>query len=84
MAEKKKTKPYMSEYEFASLVSARAAQLSSRMEGVRPLVNVGNSDPLYIALCEIREKKVDLVVRRHLPDGTKEDYHLRDMVLPKI
>lgn len=82
--EKKKTKPYMSEYEFCALVSARAAQLSSRMEGVRPMVSINSTDPLQIAYQEVKEKKVNLIVRRKLPDGTKEDYYLRDMILPKI
>jgi DNA-directed RNA polymerase subunit K/omega len=84
MEEKKKTKPYMSEYEFCALASARAAQLSSRMEGVKPMVTIASTDPLQIAIKEIREKKVNLVVRRNLPDGTKEDHYLKDMILPKI
>ena len=29
----------------------------------------GESDPLQIALKELREKKMPLVVRRYLPDG---------------
>jgi DNA-directed RNA polymerase I, II, and III subunit RPABC2 len=34
------------------------------------LVDVeGESDPLQIALKELREKKIPLVVRRYLPDG---------------
>ena len=34
------------------------------------LVDVeGETDPLQIAIKELREKKVPLVVRRYLPDG---------------
>lgn len=29
----------------------------------------GESDPLQIALKELQEKKIPLVVRRYLPDG---------------
>ena len=29
----------------------------------------GESDPLQIAIKELREKKIPLVVRRYLPDG---------------
>lgn len=29
----------------------------------------GETDPLQIALKELREKKIPLVVRRYLPDG---------------
>lgn len=34
------------------------------------LVDVeGETDPLQIAIKELREKKIPLVVRRYLPDG---------------
>jgi DNA-directed RNA polymerases I, II, and III subunit RPABC2 len=29
----------------------------------------GESDPLQIAIKELREKKIPLVIRRYLPDG---------------
>ena len=35
----------------------------------------GETDPLQIAIKELREKKIPLVVRRYLPDG-KYDYPL--------
>lgn len=35
-----------------------------------PLVDLeGETDPLQIALKELREKKIPLIVRRFLPDG---------------
>jgi len=78
----------MSDYEYAALVSARAAQLTSRFDDATPkvpLVNRSDYDPMYIAIREIREKKVpSLIIRRHLPDGTIEDFRLEEMVLPKI
>jgi len=83
---KKKTKPYMSVYEYAALVSARAAQLTSRFEGSSPKVPLTTSqdyDPMYIAMKEVKEKSVSLVVRRHLPDGTTEDFSLQEMILPR-
>lgn len=39
----------------------------------------GETDPLQIALKELREKKIPLVVRRYLPDGwlvSPHDLHL--------
>jgi len=30
----------------------------------------GETDPLQIAIKELREKKIPLIVRRYLPDGT--------------
>lgn len=35
----------------------------------------GETDPLQIAIKELREKKIPLVVRRYLPDG-KYEFHL--------
>jgi len=39
----------------------------------------GETDPLQIAIKELREKKIPLVVRRYLPDGwcvvSIEKYH---------
>ena len=32
----------------------------------------GEPDPLQIAIIELREKKIPLVVRRYLPDGWSE------------
>jgi hypothetical protein len=35
-----------------------------------PLVDLeGESDPLQIAMKELREKKIPLIVRRYMPDG---------------
>ena len=33
----------------------------------------GETDPLQIAIKELREKKIPLVVRRYLPDGKYEN-----------
>ncbi len=42
------------------------------------LVDVeGETDPLQIAIKELREKKIPLVVRRYLPDGWYVDYLYR-------
>lgn len=40
----------------------------------------GESDPLVIAMKELREKKIPLIVRRFLPDGTYEDWHVRELI----
>jgi DNA-directed RNA polymerase I, II, and III subunit RPABC2 len=38
----------------------------------------GMTDPLAIALKELREKKIPLVVRRFLPDGWSVELHCMD------
>jgi len=43
---------------------------SERSLNAPVLVDVeGETDPLQIAIKELREKKIPLIVRRYLPDG---------------
>jgi DNA-directed RNA polymerase I, II, and III subunit RPABC2 len=82
--DKRTTTPYMTKYEKARVLGTRAlqirwveldqycrVQLTSHDSGNAPvLIDVeGMTDPLQIAIKELREKKIPLVVRRFLPDG---------------
>lgn len=40
----------------------------------------GETDPLQIAIKELREKKIPLVVRRYLPDGWYEDWTVTELL----
>jgi len=84
----KKTSPYMSHFEYCALISARVAQLTSRsLEWNMPKIPISPSesyDPLIIATKEINQRLVSLVVRRKLPDGTTEDWLLKDLIFPRI
>ncbi|KAF3937241.1 hypothetical protein ABW19_dt0209570 [Dactylella cylindrospora] len=61
------TTPYMTKYERARLLGTRALQISMNAPVLVDLE--GQTDPLQIALKELNEKKIPLVVRRYLPDG---------------
>ena len=40
-----------------------------------PMVELeGETDPLQIAMKELRDRKIPLLVRRYLPDGSFEDW----------
>ena len=81
----KKTTPYMSTYEYSALISARVAQLTSRSsEWNVPKIKIDSYDPRAIATAEVRQKLVSLVVRRKLPDGSTEDWPLKDLIFPRI
>ena len=81
----KKTSPYMSQFEYCALISARVAQLTSRSpEWNTPKIPIEDYDPLVIATKEVRQKLVSLVVRRKLPDGSYEDWPIKDMIFPRI
>ena len=40
----------------------------------------GETDPLQIAIKELREKKIPLIVRRYLPDGMYEDWTCEELL----
>ena len=42
------------------------------------------TDPLEIAEKELKEKKIPFTVRRYLPDGSFEDWSLKDLDDPFI
>ncbi|PFH56327.1 hypothetical protein XA68_16720 [Ophiocordyceps unilateralis] len=61
------TTPYMTKYERARILGTRALQISMNAPVLVDLE--GETDPLQIAIRELREKKIPLIVRRYLPDG---------------
>jgi DNA-directed RNA polymerases I, II, and III subunit RPABC2 len=40
----------------------------------------GETDPLEIARKELSEKKIPLVIRRYLPDGSYEDWSVEELM----
>jgi DNA-directed RNA polymerase I, II, and III subunit RPABC2 len=65
--DQRSTTPYMTKYERARVLGTRALQISMYAPVLVDLE--GETDPLQIAIKELREKKIPLVVRRYLPDG---------------
>lgn len=46
------------------------------------MVDIENEiDPLKIAEKELREKKIPMIIRRYLPDGSYEDWALDDLII---
>jgi DNA-directed RNA polymerase I, II, and III subunit RPABC2 len=70
--ERRITSPYMTKYEKARILGTRALQISMNAPVMVDLN--GETDPLQIAMKELREKKIPLMVRRFLPDGSFEDW----------
>ncbi|KAL8733848.1 MAG: hypothetical protein Q9166_001836 [cf. Caloplaca sp. 2 TL-2023] len=65
--DQRSTTPYMTKYERARVLGTRALQISMNAP---VLVDIeGATDPLQIAIKELKEKKIPLVVRRYMPDG---------------
>ncbi|KZF25068.1 RNA polymerase Rpb6 [Xylona heveae TC161] len=72
------TTPYMTKYERARVLGTRALQISMNAPVLVDLE--GETDPLQIAIKELREKKIPLVVRRYLPDGWYEDWTCEELL----
>ncbi|KAF8470171.1 RNA polymerase, subunit omega/K/RPB6 [Kalaharituber pfeilii] len=76
--DKRTTTPYMTKYERARLLGTRALQISMNAPVLVDLE--GETDPLQIALKELSQKKIPLVVRRFLPDGHYEDWTCDELI----
>lgn len=72
------TTPYMTKYEKARILGTRALQISMNAPVLVDLE--GETDPLQIAIKELREKKVPLIVRRYMPDGYYEDWTCEELL----
>ncbi|RLV90477.1 DNA-directed RNA polymerases I II and III subunit RPABC2 [Spathaspora sp. JA1] len=77
--EKRATTPYMTKYERARILGTRALQISLNAP---VLVDIeGETDPLQIAMKELAQRKVPLVIRRYLPDGSYEDWGCDELIV---
>jgi DNA-directed RNA polymerase I, II, and III subunit RPABC2 len=46
------------------------------------MVNVeGETDPLKIAMMELRERKIPMIIRRYLPDNSYEDWNIDELII---
>lgn len=73
------TTRYMTKYERARILGTRALQISMNAPVMVELS--GETDPLEIAMKELREKKIPFTVRRYLPDGSFEDWSVEELIL---
>ncbi|KAF9338319.1 DNA-directed RNA polymerases I II and III subunit RPABC2 [Podila minutissima] len=78
--EDRTTTPYMTKYERARILGTRALQISMNAPVLVDLE--GETDALNIAMKELNNKMIPLIVRRYLPDNTYEDWEVSEMILP--
>merc|ERR1719168_579049 len=74
----RKTTPYLTKYERARVLGARALQISMNAPVCVELD--GETDPLLIAEKELTERMIPFVIRRFLPDGTYEDWKVSELL----
>lgn len=73
-----KTLPILTKYERARILGQRAKQIQC---GSKPFVKVPDNiiDENVIAELELREKKIPFIIRRPIPSGAFEYWHVRDL-----
>ena len=73
-----KTIPILTKYEKTRILGERTKQINN---GSKPFVEVENDiiDGYLIACKELEEKKMPFIIRRPLPSGGSEYWHLRDL-----
>ncbi len=75
----KVTSKYLTKYERTRILGTRALQISL---GSPPTVDIGSlTDPYDIALLELRQKKIPIIIRRYLPNNTFEDWNITELEL---
>lgn len=74
--------PMMSTHELTKIIGIRAQQLSC---GMNPMVTVSPDimDTKFIAIQELLQKKMPLILRRFLPNDLYEDWRIEDLIIPK-
>jgi len=73
-----RTIPLLTKYEKTRILGQRAKQLNN---GAKPLVNLDIPliDGYLIALKELEEKMIPVIIRRPMPSGASEYWHLKDL-----
>ena len=73
-----KTIPILTKYEKTKILGLRAKQLNN---GATPYVKLNSNiiDGYLIALKELEQKKIPFIIRRPLPSGASEYWHLQDL-----
>ncbi|CAH1798456.1 unnamed protein product [Owenia fusiformis] len=79
--EKRMTTPYMTKYERARTLGTRALQIAMCAPVMVELE--GETDPLQIAMKELKARKVPIIIRRYLPDGSFEDWGIDELIIPE-
>lgn len=70
---------FLTKYEKARILGARALQISKNAPVMVDL-EPGEWDPLKIAEKELLAKKIPFIIRRYLPNNTYEDWKVEELI----
>jgi len=75
----KQTTNYITKYEKAKIIGFRAQQLS---KGAAPSIDIGEEyNPYNIALMELEQNKLPLMIKRKLPNGNVEYWKTNELII---
>ena len=74
------TTPFLTKYEKARVIGARALQISKNAP-ILVNLNQDETDPILIAEKELRKQMIPFIIRRFLPDGSYEDWAVKELKL---
>ena len=79
------TTPFLTKYEKARIIGARALQISKNSPILISTEELGDeTDPIAIAEMELRKGKIPFIIRRYLPNGSYEDWSVKELKLSDI
>ena len=78
VGDQRTTTPFLTKYEKARVIGARALQISKNAP-ILVDINQDETDPILIAEKELRERKIPFIIRRFLPDGSYEDWAVKEL-----
>lgn len=73
------TTRYMTKYERARILGTRALQIAMCAPVMVELE--GETDPLQIAMKELKQRKIPIIIRRYLPDHSYEDWGIDELII---
>ncbi|BES93972.1 RNA polymerases I, II, and III [Nesidiocoris tenuis] len=73
------TTKYMTKYERARVLGTRALQIAMCAPVMVELA--GETDPLQIAMKELKQRKIPIIIRRYLPDNSYEDWGIDELTI---
>jgi DNA-directed RNA polymerase I, II, and III subunit RPABC2 len=77
--EEKQTTNYITKYEKAKIIGFRAQQLS---KGAAPSIDIGEEyNPYNIALMELEQNRLPLMIKRKLPNGNVEYWKTNELII---
>ena len=73
------TTKYMTKYERARVLGTRALHIAMSAPVMVELE--GETDPLKIAMKELKARKIPVIIRRYLPDKSYEDWAVDELIV---